>query len=78
MEKMARCGISSSLPYQISQPHFEGGGDAGEGVNRDGFFHALNLADVFGVQIRKLAEPFLGQLRLAAIPAYRLREGFAV
>lgn len=57
------------IPNQVAQMNFEGLGDAGQGVDRNGLFHAFYLADVFGIQVGEFTEPFLGHFRLFPILA---------
>ena len=63
-----------SIAHEVSQTYFERGRDAGKGVNRNGFFHAFHLPDVFWVEVCQFAEPLLGHFRLLAVLANGLGE----
>ena len=57
---------------------FERFRDTHEGIHRNCLFHALNLADIFGVQIGQFAKPLLGHLRVFAMVTNGLGKLFAM
>jgi hypothetical protein len=69
-------GTVSQIPDQVTHANVEGCSDASKRIDGDGLFHALHLANIFGIQFGRLAQPFLGHVRLFAIVPNGLAERF--
>ena len=67
-----------SVTHEIAQAHFERRGNAGKRINRNGFLHAFNFANVFRVQIRQFTQPLLRQFCLLAVIADGLAKRFTI
>lgn len=66
------------IAEKITNGRFSCRRDADQGIHGNIFHAALDLADIFGIQISKFCQLFLGQFRISTVKADCFGQQFAM
>jgi hypothetical protein len=68
--------VMSNFGNKVAEPHFEGFGDAHQGIDAGGFLAAFKFTQVHGMQVRLFSKLFLAQTGALPMPPYGLADDF--